>query len=148
MPVLSNISGRGRDFAQLAGAINAIRAHLAGYYQLSTAGSLSVGTGLHTEQVDGAWLDEVDFLLTTAPTGAALVFDVMTSIDGTHFSSATGGAGVVIPAGVTAATITSFANPVLEAPPGGSPTIRIDVVQVGSSVAGAGLTVTVSTGPF
>ncbi len=149
MPRLTNIASRGADFAMLANAINALRDALAGEIQLTTAGTISVGTGLHTEQVQGTYLDEVDFVLSTGPVGSAAVFDVMASVDGTNFHSTTGGQGVAIAAGQTTASLTAFVNPFLEAPPTGSgPTIRIDVLQVGSGTAGAGLTVTIYTGPF
>jgi hypothetical protein len=150
MPRLTNTSERGRDFCVLANAINALRDAAACEIQMNTAGTLSVQTGLHTVEIEGAaYLDQVTISVSTAPTGSDLIVDVLSSIDGTHFSSTTGGLGIHIPAGqLGPVAVTSFANPVLEGLLGGSPFLRVDILQIGSSVAGAGLLTVLDTGPF
>jgi hypothetical protein len=138
---LPNATAKGTDVSALTNAINTL-AEGAGPLLVHTygAGNISVGNLSPDYPLGGASLTEVDFALVTAPEGSAAAFDVLTSSDGVHFVSATGGVGVSIPAGQTAAGV-NFRSV------GGVPVgelVRIAVLSVGSSTAGAGLTVTIA----
>jgi hypothetical protein len=133
---LPNATAKGTDVSALTNAINTL-AEGAGPLLVHTygAGNISVGNLSPDYPLGGASLTEVDFALVTAA-----AFDVLTSSDGVHFVSATGGVGVSIPAGQTAAGV-NFRSV------GGVPVgelVRIAVLSVGSSTAGAGLTVTIA----
>jgi hypothetical protein len=148
MPRLTGYSSQGGVIDTLARAVNSLRDLASSQITLTTTGNLSVATGLHTAQVTGTCLDAVSFTVTTAPVGADLIFDVMASIDGVAFGSTTGGAGCHVPDGKTTAALAGF-NPILEVSATGvGPYLRIDCLQVGSSTAGAGLTVVIDTGAF
>jgi len=136
---LPNASTHGADQNSLVGAINTLAASLGPAAQRTIAGNLTVGNISPDWGINGTSLTEVDFSLIVAPTGSAAVLDVLTSSDGLTFTSATGGAGVTIPAGQTSA---SFVSPGV--PLSGSNLARVTVLQVGSSVPGTTLTVTVS----
>ncbi len=139
---LQNASTKGGDIATLTNALNmlaesqgAIITHTYG------SGNISVGNLSPDIPLAGQSLTEVDFQLVTGPTGSAANFDVLVSSDGVDFVSATGGAGVSIPAGQTSGAVDFRAA-------GGVPVgslARITVLSVGSSTPGAGLTVSVAT---
>lgn len=136
---LPDASTRGPDVEKLTLAINGLAASMGPIVAKTFAGSLSVGNLSPDFPLNAASLTEVDFSLVTAPTGSAAQFDVLTSSDGSTFVSATGGAGVTIPAGQTSGSITFAQQPL-----SGSNLVRISVLAVGSSVPGATLTVTVT----
>jgi hypothetical protein len=137
---LPNASAKGTDVAALANAVNTLAESLGSVITHTYgSGSISVGTLSPDVPLAGQSITEADFQLATGPTGSAAVFDVLVSADGTHFISATGGAGVTIAAGQTSGAIDFRAQ-------GGVPVgslVRISVLQVGSGTPGAGLTVSI-----
>jgi hypothetical protein len=140
--MLANAPDKGADYNNLALAFNALSQSLGPEVVHNSTGSLTVGIlGMDTP-FSGCTLTGVAFAVATAPTGSAAVFDVLTSSDGSTFTSATGGAGVALEAGQTAAGIVF---PGQGLPLTGSGIVRISVLSIGSSVAGAGLTVTIQS---
>jgi hypothetical protein len=139
---LPNAAAKGTDVAALTNALNTLAEDLApGIVHSYGSGNISVGNLSPDVPLAGLSLAEVDFQLATGPTGSAAVFDVLTSSNGSTFVSATGGVGVAIEVGQTSGAIDFRAA-------GGVPVgelARIAVLSVGSSVAGAGLTVTITT---
>jgi hypothetical protein len=84
-------------------------------------------------------IQRVDAVMITAPTGAALNIDVL-ECDSNGATCATTGGNPNISAGANSGSDTGFTNAALDA----GDTIQVDVTQVGSTVAGSDLTVTVT----
>lgn len=99
-------------------------------------GNMTVGTDkapLKHEMWEAGTLIEVRVVCKTAPTGAAIIIDI--NDDGTSIWSS--GSRLQIPVGDTAASTTTITNPTVAK---GS-ILTIDIDQIGSTIAGADLTV-------
>ncbi|MFF4777622.1 hypothetical protein ACFY05_32825 [Microtetraspora fusca] len=107
-------------------------------FPFSRAGNLAVLTGTHRLYNDtgiALTIKAVRASVGTAPTGAAIVVDVRVS--GTTIYSVPGNRPTIPAAGNTSGKNTAFTTTTI--PDGGW--FTIDIVQVGSTVAGADLTV-------
>ena len=110
---------------------------------LCVSGSLTVGIVAAAHGMPGTRLIGIAASLTTAPVGSAAVVDVSVSTNGgTTYTSVTGGSGLTIPAGQTGAAM----NVDVQVPAGSL--LSVSILQIGSSTAGAGLTMSFTGGPF
>lgn len=103
------------------------------YVQMGRAGTLAIFTGPRIYFPDDVELLAATFALTTAPTGASAIFEVFKNGSGTFSSDPTiSAAGFLASAGTLAGT-TTFT--------GRTDYLQIRCSQIGSTIAGADLTV-------
>lgn len=106
-------------------------------YIFPVTGSMAVGADrapLHHEAIEAGTILEVRAVVKTAPTGAALIIDI--NVGGVSIWDS-GVNRLQIAAGATAGSTTTIDNPGIVK----GDLLKIDVDQVGSTVAGADLTV-------
>lgn len=125
-------------FQAVGADIKSLRSFLAEPYVFSKTGGLTVTTGVARIPIKGGTfnIESVAAMVGTAPTGATLILDVKkngTTIYGTSANRPT------VAIGANAATV--GANSVTSVTTGDY--LTVDIVQVGSTVAGSDLTLVV-----
>lgn len=149
MPRPSLEGSRGRDVSQLEAMLMSTWDALSGSIPITVSGTLSVGTVPGVLVPPPAQFAQIDLAIATPSTGAPVIVDLLVSSAGTGpFVSLWANNPSLRPTiqpGGAGTTVTTF--PGITAI-GQNDTIQIQILQVGSIVAGANLTVTLGYGPF